>query len=322
MHTDLPRTLQEAIIYFADPDNCHSFLVAIRWPNGVKCPHCGSSRITWLANQQRWKCRQDHPRRQFSVRVGTIFEESPLRLDKWLAAVWMTVNAKNGISSYEVHRALGVTQKTAWFMGHRIRMALHAGSFKRLLEGDVEVDETFIGGKARNMHSDVKARRITGRGPSDKTAVLGMLERRGVVRTTIVQNRKKRTLQREVRSTVAAGSALYSDDLASYDGLQSDYAHETVNHAIRYVDGRVHTNGLENFWSLLKRALNGTYVSVEPFHLFRYLDEQSYRYNERRGKDWDRFFRAIKNVVGKRLTYDHLRGRTRRGPGPALAGHA
>ena len=156
MHTDLPRTLQEAIIYFADPDNCHSFLVAIRWPNGVKCPHCGSSRITWLANQQRWKCRQDHPRRQFSVRVGTIFEESPLGLDKWLAAVWMTVNAKNGISSYEVHRALGVTQKTAWFMGHRIRMALHAGSFKRLLEGDVEVDETFIGGKARNMHSDLK----------------------------------------------------------------------------------------------------------------------------------------------------------------------
>ena len=138
MHTDLPRTLQEAIIYFADPDNCHSFLVAIRWPNGVKCPHCGSSRITWLANQQRWKCRQEHPRRQFSVRVGTIFEESPLGLDKWLAAVWMTVNAKNGISSYEVHRALGVTQKTAWFMGHRIRMALHAGSFKRLLEGDVK----------------------------------------------------------------------------------------------------------------------------------------------------------------------------------------
>ena len=202
---------------------------------------------------------------------------------------------------------------------HRLRTALHTGSFEKMLDGEVEVDETFIGGKARNMHSDVRARRITGRGPTDKTVVLGMLERGGVVTTKVVRNRRKGTLQREVRSTVAAGTALYSDDLPSYQGLQRDYAHQTVNHAIRYVEGRVHTNGMENFWSLLKRALNGTYVSVEPFHLHRYLDEQAYRYNERKGKDWDRFYRAISRIFGKRLTCDELRGRTRRGPSPASA---
>jgi transposase-like protein len=199
-------------------------------------------------------------------------------------------------------------------MGHRIRLALHAGSFERMLDGEVEVDETFIGGKARNMHSDVKARRITGRGPTDKTIVIGMLERGGIVKTKVVESRKKRVLQREVRATVAAGSALYSDDLASYQALQRNYAHQTVDHAIQYVDGVVHTNTMENFWALLKRALSGTYVSVEPFHLFRYLDEQAYRYNERRGKDGDRFFRAISRIFGKRLTYNQLRGKTKRGP--------
>ena len=314
-----PTTLQGAMVYFADPDNCHNFLVPIRWPHGVRCPHCGSPVVRYMESVRRWKCYEKHAKPQFSLKTGTIFEESPLGLDKWLAAVWLIVNAKNGISSYEIHRSIGVTQKTAWFMGHRIRAALHAGSFDRMLQGEAEVDETFIGGKARNMHSDVRARRITGRGPTDKTAVLGILERSGLVTTKVVPNRRKATLQREVRATVAAGTALYSDDLASYQGLQRDYAHQTVDHAIRYVDGRVHTNGLENFWSLLKRALNGTYVSVEPFHLHRYLDEQAYRYNERKGKDWDRFFRAIQKVAGKRLTYDQLRGRTLRGPDPQPA---
>ena len=231
-----------------------------------------------------------------------------------MVAIWMIVNAKNGISSHELHRALGVTQKTAWFIGHRVRLMLQQGSFERLLEGEVEVDETFIGGKARNMHSDVRARRITGRGPADKEIVLGLLERGGIVMTRVVENRRKWTLQREVRAAVAAGSALYSDDLGSYSGLQRDFAHKTVNHAIRYVDGRVHTNGLENFWALLKRALNGTWVSVEPFHLFRYLDEQAYRFNQRHGNDSDRFRRALVGILGKRLTYNQLRGRTGRGP--------
>ena len=228
-------------------------------------------------------------------------------LDKWLPVLWLVVNCKNGVSSYEIHRAVGVCQKTAWFMGHRIRLALHSGSFEKLV-GEVEVDETFIGGKARNMHADKRRRRITGRGPSDKTAVLGMLERGGIVRTMVVSNRKKKTLQREVKKHVAAGSALYSDALASYNGLEREYAHGTVNHAITYVNGRVHTNGIENFWSLLKRAIHGTYVSVEPFHLARYLDEQAYRFNERHGTDDERFTRALRQAVGKRLTYRELIG--------------
>ena len=238
-----------------------------------------------MPSVRRWRCYEGHAAPQFSLRAGTIFADSRVSLDKWLVALWLIVNAKNGISSYEIHRALGITQKTAWFLNHRVRMALHDGSFEQMLDGEVEVDETFIGGKARNMHSSVKARRITGRGPKDKTIVLGILERGGIVRTKVVGNRRKRTLQREVKETVAAGAALYSDDLASYEGLQRDYAHRTVNHAIQYVDGRVHTNTMESFWALLKRCLNGTWVSVEPFHLFRYLDEQAYRWNNRHGTD-------------------------------------
>ena len=309
----LPETLQETILWFQDYQNCHDFLVAMRWPQGVRCPQCGSHDLTYMPSVRRWRCYGKHPAAQFSLRTGTIFADSRVSLDKWLVALWMIVNAKNGISSYEIHRALGITQKTAWFLNHRIRLALHDGSFEQLLDGEVEVDETFIGGKARNMHSSVKARRITGRGPKDKTIVLGMLERGGIVRTKVVGNRRKRTLHREVRATVAAGAALYSDDLASYDGLQRDYAHRTVNHAIQYVDGRVHTNTMESFWALLKRCLNGTWVSVEPFHLFRYLDEQAYRWNNRYGTDLDRFLRAIRGVVGKRLTYNQLRGKTLRG---------
>ena len=309
-----PKTLMEAIVYFSHYENCHDFLVSIRWPHGVACPHCGSNHVTYLHKQRRWKCYAKHPRPQFSLKTGTIFEESAVGLDKWLCALWLIVNAKNGISSYEIHRSIDVTQKSAWFMGHRIRTCLHRGSFEALLEGEVEVDESFIGGKARNMHWDVKARRITGRGPTDKTIVLGMLERGGIVTTKVIGNRRKKTLHREVKTTVAAGSALYSDNLASYDGLDREYAHQTVNHAIRYVEGLVHTNGMENFWSLLKRALNETYVSVEPFHLFRYLDEQAYRYNERKGSDRDRFVRAVKEIAG-RLTYKELTGKQyKRGP--------
>ncbi|MDQ6651912.1 MAG: IS1595 family transposase [Acidobacteriota bacterium] len=260
-------------------------------------------------NQQRWQCSVKHPKRQFSLKTGTIFEDSPLGLDKWLTAVWLIVNCKNGISSYEVSRDLGISQKSTWFMDHRIRFALHTGTFEKL-SGEVEVDETFIGGKARNMHVDVKARRITGTGGKDKTAVMGILERGGKLRTTVIPNRKKKALQSEVKKHVEAGSALYSDALLSYEGLAGEYAHQVIDHAVKYVDGQVHTNGLENFWSLLKRGLNGTYISVEPFHLFRYLDEQAYRYNNRKEMDdFDRFRLAMTQIVGKRLTWNQLTGK-------------
>jgi transposase-like protein len=317
---DFPQTLIEAIRYFSNIDTCIEFLVSQRWPDGVTCPTCGSKDVHYLANQKRWKCRNDHDHRQFSIKVGTIFEDSPIGLDKWLTAAWMIAACKNGISSYEIHRALGITQKSAWFMMHRIRKAMQDGSFMKFA-GDVEVDETFIGGKARNMHMDVKRRRITGTGPKDKTVVFGVLERgdkskgtHSKIKTVVVPNRKKRTLQAEVKEHVQAGAALYSDALLSYDGLESDYAHQVVDHAVEYVRGRVHTNGTENFWSLTKRTIGGTYVSVEPFHLFRYLDEQSFRFNNRGHKDApvndaDRFMLVVGGIVGKRLTFDELTGK-------------
>jgi transposase-like protein len=306
---DAPKTLQEAIIYFADADNCLNYLVSKRWANGVVCPTCGSKKVGFLANQRRWQCSNKHPKRQFSVKVGTIFEDSPLGLDKWLPAVWLVTNCKNGVSSWEVHRDLGVTQKTAWFMLHRIRLAMQ-GENPGKLGGEVEVDETFIGGKARNMHVDVRERRITGTGGKDKAMVLGILERGGKVRTQVVEKRSKKVLQNEVKKHVEAGAALYSDALKSYDGLSQEYAHQVIDHAVAYVDGKVYTNGLENFWSLSKRGINGTYVSVEPFRLFRYLDEQAFRYNYRRDmNDYDRFELAVQQIVGKRLTYAELTGK-------------
>ncbi|MHB8486490.1 MAG: IS1595 family transposase [Candidatus Acidiferrales bacterium] len=308
-----PKSLQQAIVYFSNPDNCLDYLVARRWPNGVVCPTCGATKVSFSESRRIWQCGSHHPKRQFSVKVGTIFEDSPIGLDKWLAATWMLTNCKNGISSYEVARALGVTQKSAWFMLHRIRLALQDESFGKV-GGEVEVDETFIGGKARNMHVDKRERRITGTGGKDKTPVMGILERGGKVRTTVIPNRRRKAIQEQVRKHVSAGAALYSDALQSYDGLSQDYAHKVIDHAEKYVDGRVHTNGLENFWSLLKRGISGTYVSVEPFHLYRYLDEQSFRYNNRATKDnpvndADRFDIAVSQIVGKRLTWDKLTGK-------------
>jgi transposase-like protein len=236
-------------------------------------------------------------------------EDSALGIDKWLTAMWLIVNCKNGISSCEIARDLGITQKSAWHMAHRIRYALHHGSFEKLT-GHVEVDETFIGGKARNMHVAQRRRRITGTGTKDKTAVMGILERGGKVHTVVVPNRKKHALQTEVKKRVEAGAALYTDALLSHDGLAGEYAHQVVDHAVQYVDGQVHTNGLENFWSLLKRGISGTYVSVEPFHLFRYLDEQAYRFNNRKDmNDFDRFKQAASQIVGKRLTWNEVTGR-------------
>ncbi len=307
-----PKTLQEAIVYFADPANCRNFIVARRWPNGVTCPRCGSANILFLEKYNRWECREKHDARQFTLKTGTVMEDSPIAVSKWLTAMWQIVNCKNGISSYEVHRAIGITQKSAWFMDHRIRLAFHGAAHEQF-SGDVEADESFIGGKARNMHKHIRARKITGTGGKDKTAVMGILERGkdgkpSQVRTKVIPNRKKSAIQAEVRKHVQAGSSLYSDALKSYDGL-TEFEHGVVDHAVQYVNGKIHTNGLENFWSLLKRGIKGTYVSVEPFHLFRYLDEQVYRFNNRRMTDAERFDLAVQGIVGKRITFDQLTGK-------------
>ncbi len=308
-----PKNLQDAIVYFSNPDNCIDYLAIRRWPNGVSCPGCGSDRVSYNAKRRTWKCAKHHSKREFSVKVGSVCEDSAIGLDKWLTALWLLSNCKNGISSCELARDLSITQKTAWFMLHRIRLALQDESFGKL-NGEVEVDETFIGGKARNMHVDKRERRITGTGGKDKTIVFGALERGGKIRTAVVADRKRSALHARVKEHVEAGSDLYSDALKSYDGLAQEYAHKVIDHAERYVDGQVHTNGLENFWSLLKRGIAGSYVSVEPFHLFRYLDEQVFRYNnratrERKVTDADRFNMAVRKIFGKRLTFDELTGK-------------
>ncbi len=313
-----PKSLKQAILYFSNPENCTQYLAVRRWPNGVICPGCGSDKVSYNANRRTWKCGSHHPRREFSVKVGTIFEDSPIPLDKWLVATWMLTNCKNGISSYEVARALEVTQRTAWFMLHRIRLALQGSPVVKLggNGGEVEVDETFIGGKARNMHvGSARRRRLGATGTNGKTAVLGLLDRKGEVRATVVANRKRAALHGEINKHIEPGSAVYTDDFMSYLGLPDHFAHSFVDHADRYVNGKVHTNGLENFWSLLKRGIKGTYVSVEPFHLFRYLDEQAFRYNNRATKDnpmddGDRFDSVVRRIVGKRLTWDKLTGKT------------
>jgi transposase-like protein len=305
-----PTTLQEAILFYAAPENCREFMTELRWPDGnVTCPNCGSGKVKWLENARVFKCFEKHPRQKFSLKVGTIFEDSPIGLEKWLPAMWLVVNCKNGVSSWELHRTLGVTQKTAWFMLHRLRLAMQEGDGK--LSGEVEVDETFIGGKARNMHESKRRKVITGTGGKDKAMVLGMVERGGKVRAAVVERRTKTELQAHVRQTVEAGAAIFSDELKSYEGLDKVYTHAVINHAIEYVNGNTHTNTIENFWSLLKRGLHGTYVSVEPFHLFRYIDEQAFRYNNRKDmNDGERFETAMKQIVGKRLTYAELTGRT------------
>jgi transposase-like protein len=310
--TKTPKTLQEAIAYFSDPDRCFAYAVKLRWPDGkVTCPRCNTAKHSFIKTRRLWFCYTC--KKQFTLKVGTIMEDSPITLDKWMTAFWLLCNCKNGISSYELGKDLGIHQESAWFMLQRIRKVMQDDFFGSKLgggSGEVEVDESFIGGKARNMHLSERKRRITGTGTKDKTAVMGILERGGKIRTTVVPSRRKKVLQNEVRKHVTAGTALYSDALLSYEGLATDYAHQVVDHAVQYVDGRVHTNGLENFWSLLKRGISGTYVSVEPFHLFRYLDEQTFRYNTRKDmNDSQRFELAMSQVFGKRLTYAELTGK-------------
>lgn len=311
-----PKTLQQAILFFANYENCHRAVMEIRWPDGtVKCPRCGSDRVTYLASARVWKCYEGHERAKFSLKVGTVFEDSPLPLQKWLPALWMLVNCKNGISSYELGRALGVTQKTAWFMLHRLRLALQ-GEDGGKLGGEVEADETYIGGKARNMHKAKRERLNVKRGRSiaGKVAVMGLLARHGSkggsrVRTEVLDGLRKASVQKHVRNHVEAGATLHTDAFASYEGLSGEYAHNVIDHAECYVKGNVHTNGMENFWSLLKRAIKGTYVSIEPFHLFRYLDEQSFRFNERVRNDAERFMLGLVGILHKRLTYVALTGK-------------
>jgi hypothetical protein len=312
-----PKTLQEAIVYFSNPETAFAEIVKFRWPDGVvKCPTCESTEVYFTKSRRIWQCKNDHAKRQFSVKIGSIMEDSALGIDKWLIAMWLITNAKNGISSYELARAIGVTQKTGWFMLHRIRLAMHDDPNDKF-SGHIEADETFVGGKARNMHKG-KRERFHGRtGRLGKVAVSGILERcedgTSRVRTRVVQNVRRFALQTELRKQVRMNgeSTIYTDALKSYEptpkwGPVDLYIHKVIDHAEKYADGVVHTNGMENYWSLLKRTIKGTYVSVEPFHLFRYLDEQAHRFNNRKLTDAARFALTAAAVFGKRLTFAQL----------------
>ena len=312
--TLFPKTLQEAITHFSNPDICLEMVKNLRWSDGiVTCPHCQSTAVGFTQTRRIWKCKNKSCRKQFSVKVGTVMEDSPLGLDKWLIAFWMIANCKNGISSYELHRAIGITQKSAWFLLHRIRFAMQQGTFE--LSGEVEIDETYVGGKAANMHKDKREQKIKGRGGKGKTIVSGLLERGGRVKAKVIADNSKETLHREIRENVSSetkGSVkdhitqLYTDAHAGYDGLELAYLHSVIDHTVEYVNDNISTNGIENFWTLLKRSLKGTYVAVEPEHLFRYVDEQAFRFNNRKVKDGDRFVMAASTMSGKRLTHKRL----------------
>lgn len=306
---ELPKTLQQAVKFFSDDLFCVRFVASRRWADGkAVCPKCGESNNTFMESRKVWQCKNKECKKQFSVKVGTIFEDSPLGLDKWLTAMWLIVNAKNGISSYEIHRAIGITQKSAWHLLHRIRLAMQSGSLEKL-SGTVECDETYIGGRAENMHHGKRKELKLKFGPrGHHTAVMGMVQRGGSVRAKVVKNAKGLHLIPIVRDNVEEGSNLFTDALKSYRLLSNDYIHEAVNHSVEYVRGNVNTNSIENFWSLLKRTVKGTYVSVAPEHLQRYVEEQTFRFNERKGNDKDRFLKVIGEVAGKQLTYNDLIG--------------
>lgn len=309
-----PKTLIEAVRHFANADACDAYMERIKWPDGqVCCPKCGSIEVGRIKSRRLYQCKAKECRKQFSAKVGTIFEDSPLGLDKWFVAVWCITNAKNGISSCELARAIGVTQKSAWHMLHRVRVAMQTRTFRRIT-GEVESDETAIGGLAKNMHKSVRARRIKRPGVHDKTLVQGLMERGGEVRARVIPDASRSTLQSIVRENVTPGSAVYTDKARGYIGLDSDYLHGVVDHAIEYVRGRVHTNSLENFWALLKRSLSGTYVAVDPAHLDAYLAEQCMRFNQRKGTDAARFANVMQNVRGRRLQYKELIARGQEAP--------
>lgn len=312
-----PRTLQQAIKYFAKDDRAFEYMKSVRWPDGkVACPRCGCDKVSFISTRKLWTCSECKTKKQFTLRIGTILEDSAIPFEKWICAFWLIANAKNGISSYEIGRSLGVTQRTGWFMLQRIRLSMQNGTIEKM-KGQVESDETFIGGKSRFMH---KARKKQQSGWKGMTPVQGLLERTAGgkasrVKLAVLKTTRKHEVQGNVREYVLKGSEVHTDALRSYMGMNADYVHQVVDHAICYAKGHVHTNGLENFWCLLKRTIKGTYVNVEPFHLFRYLDEQAFRFNERKDTDAGRFQKAIAGIVGKSLTFAKLTGKNEAGGG-------
>jgi len=299
-----PTSLVEAIRYFSDIDVCTAYVAERRWPNGPVCPRCGCMEYSYLTTRRLWKCKGC--KKQYSIKLGTIFEDSPLGLDKWLPAMWLVANSKNGISSHELGRALGVTQKSAWFMLQRIREACGKGGiYNGPLSGIVEADETYLGGKEGNRHAD-KRRHLHGK---DKAAVLGMRERGGETRAVVLGlDTGDGRIGSEVRANVKRGSVLCTDEGSAYRPLVG-YEHLTVNHSAKqYVDGMASTNSIESVWAVLKRGYYGIYHHFTVKHMQRYVDEFTYRLNEGNCKvhTMTRIDAMIGKTDGVRLTYKAL----------------
>jgi transposase-like protein len=309
---DSPKTLQEAIIFYSDPKNCIRVMVEQRWPDGkVTCPACGRNDVSWLEKQNKWQCKSTHSKRKFSAKVGTVYEDSPLGLDKWLMATWMLANCKNGVSSYEIARAIGVTQKSAWFMLQRIRLAMTDVEAAKLgNNAPVEIDETFVGGKVKNMHKSKRVKGLNYSAGNGKAIVLGMVERGGKVIAGVIEDRTKKNMVGPIHGAIESGSHIITDEHATYPFVAGPYKHDVINHLEGYVRGMVHTNNIENFSSCFKRSLSGTYIAVEPAHLDRYVSEQVFRFNNRhKNTDATRMAKVLSQVTGKRLTYAEVTGK-------------
>lgn len=296
----LPQSQLEAIRYFADEDRCIKFVAEQRWPNGVVCPTCGRVDMSYLKTQRRWQCKSAHPKRQFSVKTGTIFEDSPLGLNKWLPAVWIIVNAKNGVSSYEMARTLSITQKSAWFLNHRIRAALAANGGFEKLSGTVQGDETYVGGY---KHRDAK------HGYENKTAIVGVVENKkgvGQARAFVTKYADATTAMQFLKDHVEAGANLHTDESPIYYNAKRTFKHDTVNHRKReYARGAVTTNSIEGLWNLFKRSHRGTYTHLSAGHLGMYVAEHLYRYNNRQYSDSERFVMWFGGCA-RRLAYKTL----------------
>jgi transposase-like protein len=298
----IPQTLLEAVRHFSDPEAAWHFVKEMRWPGGAICPFCGHDKSSFCEPRKRWQCKSC--RKQYTVKTGTIFHGSPLGLDVWLSGMWLITNARNGISSYELSRSLGISQPCAWFLAHRVRSMMETGTFLRL-SGTVEVDETWVGGKPAAMHANRRTE-MRRRG-FPKVCVMGLKERGGQVRLRVIQNTKAETLQPAIRRFVKKGEMLYTDNARAYQGIEKDFDHHTVNHfAGQYVTGDVSCNSIDNVWSVMKRAYHGSHIHYSHQHAHRYVAETEFKMNHREYKDGARFAIAVSQVSGKRLTYREL----------------
>jgi len=300
------KSLPEFLDYFKDEEICKQYLEQQRWGGNPVCPFCGHTHVYRTA--RGYKCANKECYKKFSITVGTVFENSKIKLRTWFAAVYLITAHKKGISSLQLSRDLGIGQKAAWFMLHRIREMLRTKA-PEMLEDMVEADETYIGGKSKNKHASKRTPNSQGRSVKDKTPVFGIIERQGKVHTRVVPNTQGKTLKPIIKEMVKEGTIVITDEWLGYAGLNKHFPHEVMNHQrAEYVRNTSHTNNIEGYWSHFKRMIYGIYHQVSPKHLNRYCDESTYRYNTREIKDLDRFEHSMTQVAG-RLKYNDLIGK-------------